>query len=192
MRRLLTLLLWKEQRLCLRVRGLMVRFLVRLMGGTCGRGLLVASGFHFKYPPHRGIQIGNNCSFGKNITLDVPAGGELLIGDRCSFTLNIVLAAVQRIEIGADTQVAEFTSVRDADHGIELGKIIKEQAQTSLPIYIGSDVWLARGVVVLKGAHIGNGAVIGANAVVKGIIETNAIAVGAPAKVIRSRCVSSR
>jgi acetyltransferase-like isoleucine patch superfamily enzyme len=48
-------------------------------------------------------------------------------------------------------------------------------------------VWLGRGVAVLKGAHIERGAVIGANSVVAGHIPANAIAVGAPARVVRYR-----
>jgi acetyltransferase-like isoleucine patch superfamily enzyme len=42
---------------------------------------------------------------------------------------------------------------------------------------------------VLKGADIGPGAIIGANAVVRGEIPENAVAVGVPARVIRTRDV---
>jgi virginiamycin A acetyltransferase len=51
------------------------------------------------------------------------------------------------------------------------------------PTVIGSDVWLGANVVVKQGIHIGNGAVIGANAVVTKNIPPYAIAVGIPAKV---------
>lgn len=185
-------MLWKKQRLGLRLRGGVVRFYIRILGGHCGSGSLVAGGLHFKYPPHKGIQIGDDCSFGRNITIDVPPGGRLDIGDRCSFTMNVVLSAVVQIEIGEDTQVAEFTSLRDSDHGMELGVLMRNQELYSAPVCVGKDVWFGRGVAVLKGTRIGDGAVIGANAVVRGVIEANGIAVGAPAKIIRNRSDYSR
>ncbi len=51
------------------------------------------------------------------------------------------------------------------------------------PTVIGSDVWLGANVVVKQGVRIGDGAVIGANAVVTRDIPPYAIAVGIPAKV---------
>lgn len=51
------------------------------------------------------------------------------------------------------------------------------------PTVIGSDVWLGANVVVKQGVKIGNGAVIGANAVVTHDIPPYAIAVGIPAMV---------
>ena len=54
-------------------------------------------------------------------------------------------------------------------------------------IIIGSDVWIGRGVTVLGGVKIGNGAVIGANSTVTKDIPPYAIAVGSPARVIKYR-----
>lgn len=55
------------------------------------------------------------------------------------------------------------------------------------PIRIGSDVWVGHGVVILPGVNIGNGAVIGASAVVTKPIPAFSIAVGNPARVIGNR-----
>ena len=52
---------------------------------------------------------------------------------------------------------------------------------------IENDVWLGANVIVKQGVHIGNGAVIGAGAVVTKDIPDYAIAVGVPAKVIKYR-----
>jgi acetyltransferase-like isoleucine patch superfamily enzyme len=48
-------------------------------------------------------------------------------------------------------------------------------------------VWLGAGVTVLDNVHIGQGAVIGAGSVVTQNIPANTIAVGVPARVVRSR-----
>lgn len=55
------------------------------------------------------------------------------------------------------------------------------------PAKIGSDVWCGANVVIMQGVKIGNGAIIGANAVVTSDIPEYAIAVGIPARVIKYR-----
>lgn len=56
-------------------------------------------------------------------------------------------------------------------------------------ITIGDRVWLADGVVVLKGGDIGNDSVIGINSIVTNKINENTVAVGCPAREV-SRDVS--
>ena len=50
-------------------------------------------------------------------------------------------------------------------------------------IFIGDDVWIGAQCIIVKGARIGNGAVIGANSLVNSDILDNAIAFGTPARV---------
>lgn len=52
---------------------------------------------------------------------------------------------------------------------------------------IGNDVWIGFRAMVLSGVNIGDGAVIGAGAVVAADVPPYAIVVGNPAKVIRYR-----
>jgi phosphonate metabolism protein (transferase hexapeptide repeat family) len=54
-------------------------------------------------------------------------------------------------------------------------------------VVIGNDVWIGHGAVVLPGVRIGNGAAIGAAAVVSKDVPDFAVAVGVPAKVLRYR-----
>lgn len=60
-------------------------------------------------------------------------------------------------------------------------------ANLSPACFIGGDVWIGAGAIVLSGVHIGPGAVIGAGAVVIGDIPPFSVAVGVPAKAIRLR-----
>ncbi|WP_186374019.1 acyltransferase [Roseomonas gilardii] len=55
----------------------------------------------------------------------------------------------------------------------------------SKPIKIGNQVWIAEDVLILKGACVGDGCVIGARSLVTGKIPDRCIATGIPAKVIR-------
>lgn len=52
---------------------------------------------------------------------------------------------------------------------------------------IGNDVWIGAGAQILRGAVIEDGAIIGAGAVVTGRIPAYAIAVGIPARAVKSR-----
>ena len=54
-------------------------------------------------------------------------------------------------------------------------------------VEIGNDVWIGANAVILSGVHIGDGAVIGAGAIVTKDVEPYAIVGGVPARVIRYR-----
>ena len=52
---------------------------------------------------------------------------------------------------------------------------------------VGSDVWIGYDAVILSGVRIGDGAIIGARAVVTKDVEPYAIVGGVPARPIRMR-----
>ena len=99
-----------------------------------------------------------------------------------------MVVAMESIEIGDDTRTGERVSVRDHDHRFDQpGMKIKDQGYVVAGIKIGRDCWLGCNSVVLKGVSIGDGSIIGAGAVVTKSIPPNSIALGVPAKVVRSR-----
>ena len=53
--------------------------------------------------------------------------------------------------------------------------------------YIGHDVWIGANAVVMKGVSVGDGAIVGASAVVTKDVPPYAIVVGNPARVIKYR-----
>ena len=64
---------------------------------------------------------------------------------------------------------------------------VSEQGSTARTIILEDNVWLAAGVKVLDGVTIGKDSIVGAGAVVNRDVPPLSIAVGVPAKVIRSR-----
>lgn len=68
--------------------------------------------------------------------------------------------------------------------GFHLGKLPVEPTKRTI---IGNDVWIGSRVVIMQGVSIGNGAVIGAVAVVTKNVPAYAIVAGCPAKIIRFR-----
>jgi virginiamycin A acetyltransferase len=73
-----------------------------------------------------------------------------------------------------------------ATHGIDdMSRPIREQAGTRRVVRIGAGSWIGSAAIVL--ADIGRNTVIGAGSVVTKAVPDAVIAVGVPAKVIRSR-----
>lgn len=72
-----------------------------------------------------------------------------------------------------------------------IGKIMKYnwEIDSSDKIIIGNDVWIGQGVTIIKkhGIKIGNGAVIGAGALVTKDVPDYAIVVGTPARIMKYR-----
>ena len=135
------------------------------------------------------IRLGDKVSLYKNCILETGQEGEILLGDQASIHHNSILKAyLSPIEIGSGVMIAANCTLYSYNHEIALGTPMREQPICSKGgIKIGDEAWLGTGVVVLDGAHIGKGAVIGAGSVVTGHIPDNAIAVGNPAKVVKQR-----
>jgi virginiamycin A acetyltransferase len=52
---------------------------------------------------------------------------------------------------------------------------------------VGNDVWIGMEAVILPGSRIGDGAIVGARAVVSGTVPPYSVVVGNPARVVRLR-----
>ena len=136
----------------------------------------------------RNITLGDHCSLGVGIFLNCGADSQITIGDDVGINDYAYISALYGIQIGNNTRIGEFVSIRDNDHRYEdPSQPIYRQGFIGHPITIGSDVWIGRGVYIGKGITIGNGAVIGANTVVTKSIPPFAVAVGNPARVIKYR-----
>lgn len=68
-----------------------------------------------------------------------------------------------------------------------VGNFVKERKQTYQEVIIKNDVWIGANSVIMPGITIGNGAIIGAGAVVTKDVPDYAIVVGIPAKIVKYR-----
>ena len=114
--------------------------------------------------------------------------GSLRIGDRVVFGGSDTVNAYLDVEIGEDCIFADWIYVTDFDHQYrKLDVRIQDQGIDTSPVRLGPDCWIGEKASILRGSQIGTGSVIGAQTVVKGDIPPYAVAVGAPAKVIKRR-----
>lgn len=117
--------------------------------------------------------------------------GSLVIGDRCVFGRDGTVNAYLDIEIGAGTIVGDWFYACDFDHAMDdINVPIKDQGLVKAPVRIGEGTWIGVRVTVLRGTRIGEHAVIGAHAVVRGQVPAYAVAGGVPARVIRDRRIA--
>ncbi|MEC8730735.1 MAG: DapH/DapD/GlmU-related protein [Actinomycetota bacterium] len=143
----------------------------------------------------RFIEIGENTMIGPHVALSagMAPGQECLsqpvvrIGDRCLIGRGSGIVGHFSIDIGDDVWTGHHVYITDQNHGYDNVDIpISQQSMPEKPVRIGSGSWLGHGTVVLPGADIGEHVVIGANSVVTGSIPSFSVAVGAPARVVKS------
>jgi len=115
----------------------------------------------------------------------VDYGENIHIGARTFANYNLVALDVAPITIGADCQIGPNVQLLTPTHPIE-PEPRRDKLEGARSIVIGDNVWLGGGVIVCPGVTIGENSVIGAGAVVTRDIPANVVAVGNPARVIRS------
>lgn len=143
-------------------------------------------------PRNGEIHIGDNTM----IALGTCIQGNVTIGSNCSVQMNGNIVGYGKpgepngkITIGNDTRIAANCLMIAANHNFaDPDKLIREQGMSFAPITIGNDVWCGGYVKVTAGCTIGDGCVLGSGTVVTKDIPAYSVAVGAPAKVVRSRC----
>jgi lipopolysaccharide O-acetyltransferase len=131
---------------------------------------------------------------GKNFTtgffnrVDVFQNAVLQLGENIQINDHCHIACAESIEIGDDTLIASRVFITDHDHVVNnLGEKPNNCMLNTSKVKIGKRVWLGEGVSILKGVHIGDDVTIGTNSVVTKDIPAGSIAVGVPAKVIKTR-----
>lgn len=119
---------------------------------------------------------------------DDAAGVALEIGDGTSIVGHCVLSAAESIRIGRRVLIARNAYVSDHSHAFtDTGRAVMDQGITGVaPVVLDDGCWLGENVVIGPGVRVGRGAVIGANAVVLADVPDHCVAVGAPARVVRS------
>lgn len=146
-----------------------------------------------------GISIGDNFSGGCDIALwswnAVNIKGndcKLIIKNNVSITDRCIISAANRIEIGNGCLLVRDTFITDNSHGenISINELNISPHERNIfskgTVIIGDNVWTGKNVCIMPNVKIGNGAIIGANSVVTHNIPPYSVAVGSPAKVIKT------
>jgi acetyltransferase-like isoleucine patch superfamily enzyme len=114
------------------------------------------------------LVIGANTLLEPGCWLTLSPEARIEIGEGCFLNRNVMLAALDRVEIGDHVMFANGCFVGDADHRFDDPDVpVTWQGFSSTgPVRIGSNCWFGVNCVVTSGVEIGERCVIGANSVV--------------------------
>lgn len=161
-----------------------------------GRGVNIGDGCNLIVPPKAELLLGDGCYIGRYVELG-PSGsirigaqtsiqdrsiliGDVAIGRYCMLSLNVLMTSGTHY-----FQNAPHLLIRDQDFLVSKDPILS--SRHSRTIRVEDDCWLGMNAVVMPGVTVGRGCVVGASAVVTHDIPPYSVAVGAPARVIKSR-----
>lgn len=116
-----------------------------------------------------GVKIGKGSKIAATVDLDQSAPELITIGKNVWVTRGVMLLCHQR-------DLSQY----------EVGKPVMDCELVYKPIVIKDGAHIGIGAIIMPGVTIGEGAVIGAGSVVTKDIPPYCVAVGAPAKVIKS------
>ena len=125
------------------------------------------------------VLINSHTTFGEKVSLRANQGKKIIIGKDCMFSSHIELWAGDGhtiMDVKTKSPINLF-----ADHGNPKNKIV-----------FGDHTWVGYRSIVMGGTNIGDGSIIGAQSVVKGIFPNNCSVAGSPAKIIKTDVAWSR
>ena len=189
-------------------RGLFLKFFISSSGMVfCGRRVIVQHGYllragrnliledavHINALSEDGIVFGSNVTIAKHAILSCTGviahkGKGIRIGNNSAVGAQSFVGGQGGITIGNDVIMGPQVKIFSENHSFDQTDVlIRKQGETRKGVVIGDNCWIGAGVTILDGVTIASGCVIAAGSVVSTSIPENSLAMGIPARVMRSR-----
>lgn len=157
---------------------------------SLGNNVIIDDGVTLIARGEGGISIGNNVRLNDRVYLDTERDdlGYITIKDNVYIGTGTTLFGHVGLEIGEYSLLAQNITITPYSHIFEDAdiEIIKQGGHTR-KVSIGRDCYLGMHACVLYSADIGEGSIIGSGSVVVKTVPPYSVAVGNPARIIRSR-----
>ena len=131
---------------------------------------------------------GTNIYIGKNTHFSaiskIQLASHIWIGPNCHLDGSGTLTIGNGVIIGRNTEILTNNHNYDSD---DLKSIPYDERFVHKPVSVGDCVWIGTRVIILPGVNIGEGAIIGAGAVVNKNVPSCAVVAGNPAQIIKYR-----
>jgi Hexapeptide repeat of succinyl-transferase len=145
-------------------------------GVTYGHGASTYLGTMFDVGPAGRVSLGNYALVhGARIICDA----RVEIGDFALISWNVLIMDNYRLPLSGDDRRRQLLKVAERSPRVLSG--FRPE-----PVIIGPNTWIGFGACILPGVHIGEGSVVGAKSVVRESIPPYKVAVGNPARILRS------
>lgn len=164
------------------------------MANAAGLRLL---GTHMEFPGfigpttavigRRNIKIGKRVRIWPGARLEVFDGATLKIEDDVSIGINAHISIAADLTIGNGSVFSGLNVITNITHSLRDMDVPPLKRPIDIrPVYLGNRLFVGHGAKILPGTVLGHGCVVGANAVVSGLVACdNAVIVGIPGKIIR-------
>ncbi|MFL6212860.1 MAG: DapH/DapD/GlmU-related protein [Blastocatellia bacterium] len=136
----------------------------------------------------RQIEIGNYNAFTQGCWLwpeDTDCDDvRIRIGDGNYFNRNLMIDACGYVEIGDENMFGPDVYITDSNHTFGSGVSPKAAPMQTGRVRIGNRCWIGAKAVILKDVELGDGAVVGAGAVVTRSVPPGVVVAGVPARQV--------
>lgn len=119
------------------------------------------------------------CSLEAGVRIEVYDNAVLSIGKGTYLNRNVHIVAKESVVIGQQVKIGWDTVIMDTDLHGHSGKPAR-----SRPVVIGDNVWIGCRALILKGVRIGDGAIVGAGAIVTKDVPPLAVVASPSASVL--------
>lgn len=136
----------------------------------------------------KNMVIGKNTRFGRGSFI-TSGNGSLIVGENTAISPLCNIGADDGvIKLGSNVAIGPGTVVRAANHRFSSREMpIMSQGHVPGRVIIDDDVWIGANCVITPDVHIGEGAIVGAGAVVTTDVAPHSIVGGVPAREIGRR-----
>ncbi|CAI4214172.1 unnamed protein product [Parascedosporium putredinis] len=128
-------------------------------------------------------KLGEDCFIEPPVNIDY--GCNISIGDRFYSNFNLVILDCGMVTIGNRVMFGPFVSIFAATHEVGV-QSRRDEIEYAKPVTIGDDCWIGGNTTIMPGVTIGKGCTIGAGSIVTKDIPDFSVAIGSPAKVIKT------
>ncbi len=145
----------------------------------------------------KGIVMGDNVSIHRQTIIECTGvirelGEGLTIGNNVGIAQNCFIQVRGFVSIGSNVMFGPNVSIFSENHGFERTDVpMIKQTTVRKGVVIEDDVWLGTQSVILDGVTIGKGSIVAAGAIVNVNVPPYSIVAGVPAKIIKSRIITS-
>ena len=141
---------------------------------------------HYRSRRRCGVRIGHDSGIYHGTFFDLGPDGEVVIGDYCTL-VGAIISTNARVVIGNYSFLAHEVVLADDSTATPSDPLATNSCGIAEPITaisIGENCWIGARAVLLSGARIGEGAIIGAAAVVDFEVPPFAVVAGNPARIV--------
>ncbi|MBI5849281.1 MAG: SPASM domain-containing protein [Nitrospirae bacterium] len=167
---------------------------------SLGRKIDTTAGSDYVIDPSCDIRGKERMQFGKGVVIQkdcwlniafqqAGTGPMIIIGEGSNIGRRCILSAANKIEIGKNVLLAPNVFIADTHHAYQqIGIPIMNQGITTNKdqVTIGDETWIGINSVIMGKVKIGKHCVVGANSVVNKDIPDYCVAVGNPARIVKT------